>query len=90
MRCGFHPETSFPLSQALDWARATGDRELELLGRYEENAYFVRMMKLAGHTDIRLYELQGHDHGETTPTGNRLLLRFVKSRGKTPPAQSNS
>lgn len=68
----------------------TGDRELELLGRYEENAYFVRMMKLAGHTDIRLYELQGHDHGETTPTGNRLLLRFVKSRGKTPPAQSNS
>ena len=31
VRCGFHPETSFPLSQALDWARATGDRELEAL-----------------------------------------------------------
>lgn len=27
----------------------TGDREMELLGRYEENAYFNRMMKLAGH-----------------------------------------
>lgn len=68
----------------------TGDRELELLGRYEENAYFVRMMKLAGHTDITLYELQGHNHGETTPTGNRLLLRFVKAGGKTPQPQSNS
>ncbi|MEO0527394.1 MAG: alpha/beta hydrolase, partial [Bacteroidota bacterium] len=27
----------------------TGDRELELLGRYEENAYFMRMMKVVGH-----------------------------------------
>lgn len=68
----------------------TGDRELELLGRYEENAYFVRMMKLAGHTDITLYELQGHDHGETTPTGNRLLLRFVKTRSQTRQSQTHS
>ncbi len=64
----------------------TGDRELELWGRYEENAYFVRMMKVIGHPDIKLYELQGHDHGETTPTGNRLLLRYVKTRtGMLPP-----
>ena len=27
----------------------TGDRELELLGRYEENAYLMRMMKVVGH-----------------------------------------
>jgi hypothetical protein len=26
----------------------TGDRELELLGRYEENAYMLRMMKWQG------------------------------------------
>lgn len=26
----------------------TGDRELELFGRYEENAYMWRMMKLSG------------------------------------------
>ena len=58
----------------------TGDRELELWGRYEENAYFVRMMRVVGHPDITLYELQGHDHGETTPTGNRLLLRHVKTK----------
>ena len=56
----------------------TGDRELELWGRYEENAYFARMMKVVGHPRIELYELQGHNHGEVTPPGNRLLLRYVK------------
>lgn len=69
----------------------TGDRELELWGRYEENAYFVRMMKVVGHPDITLYELQGHDHGETTPTGNRLLLRHVKTQsGMLPQEKSPS
>jgi len=64
----------------------TGDRELELWGRYEENAYFVRMMKVVGHKDIQLLELQGHDHGEATPPANRLLLRYVKQRtGMIPP-----
>ena len=38
----------------------TGDRELELLGRYEENAYFMRMMKVAGHKETKLYELDGY------------------------------
>jgi acetyl esterase/lipase len=41
----------------------TGDRELELLGRYEENAYLRRMMKIVGHTRTILYELDGYDHG---------------------------
>jgi hypothetical protein len=41
----------------------TGDRELELLGRYEENAYLMRMMKLNGHQTTKLYELDGYDHG---------------------------
>jgi len=31
VRCGFHPESAFPLAQLLDWARATGDHELETL-----------------------------------------------------------
>ena len=35
----------------------SGDRELELLGRYEETAYFWRRMKVAGHTDTHFYEL---------------------------------
>ncbi|WP_348825296.1 alpha/beta hydrolase [Flavobacterium aestuarii] len=45
----------------------TGDRELEMLGRYEENAYMVRMMKIAGHKETTLYELQGFGHNMTEP-----------------------
>lgn len=57
----------------------TGDRELELLGRYEENAYFLRMMKLSGHTQTVLYELQGFDHGNMTEPAFPLLLRNLSS-----------
>jgi acetyl esterase/lipase len=45
----------------------TGDRELELLGRYEENAYMMRMMKIAGHQDTRIMELDGYNHGMERP-----------------------
>ncbi|MEM9329557.1 MAG: alpha/beta hydrolase [Bacteroidota bacterium] len=55
----------------------TGDREMELLGRYEENAYMMRMMKLAGHQDTRIFELDGYGHGMTAPAFP-LLLREVK------------
>jgi hypothetical protein len=55
----------------------TGDRELEMLGRYEENAYFARMMKVVGHPRTELIEIQGHDHSEVIPAANRLLLRRV-------------
>ncbi len=55
----------------------TGDREMELLGRYEENAYMARMMKLAGHKRTRLYELQGFDHGSMPQGAWPLLLREV-------------
>jgi acetyl esterase/lipase len=57
----------------------TGDRELELLGRYEENAYLNRMMKLAGHTRTKLYEMQGFDHGGMPQPAWPLLLKEVAS-----------
>lgn len=56
----------------------TGDRELELLGRYEENAYMLRMMKLAGHKQTTLYELQGFDHGGMAEPAFPLLLKEIK------------
>ncbi len=40
----------------------TGDREMEMMGRYEENAYMMRMMKVVGHPDTRLYEMDGYGH----------------------------
>lgn len=55
----------------------TGDRELELLGRYEENAYLMRMMKIAGHKETTLYELDGYGHGMTEPAFP-LLLKEVQ------------
>jgi hypothetical protein len=55
----------------------TGDRELELLGRYEENAYFVRMMKLAGNKNISLYELQGFSHGSMHLPGIHLMYQEI-------------
>ncbi len=55
----------------------TGDREQELLGRYEENAYLLRMMKLSGHTQTTLYELQGFNHGGMAEPAFPLLLKEV-------------
>ena len=60
----------------------TGDREKELLGRYEENAYLARMMKLAGHQKTTLYELQGFDHGGMAQPAFPLLLQQVAARAK--------
>lgn len=57
----------------------TGDREKELLGRYEENAYLHRMMKLAGHKETHLYEIQGYDHGGMAEPAFPLLLTEVKA-----------
>ncbi|MCP4511270.1 MAG: prolyl oligopeptidase family serine peptidase, partial [Fuerstiella sp.] len=56
----------------------TGDRELELLGRYEENAYLWRMMQVVGHADTELFELEGFNHGQMAEPAHPLLLRFVK------------
>lgn len=56
----------------------TGDRELEMLGRYEENAYFVRMMKLVGNSNIKLFELEGLGHSEMMKPGLYLMLKELK------------
>ncbi len=56
----------------------TGDRNLELLGRYEENAYMWRMMALSGHKQTTLYELDGFDHGGMAEPAIDLLLKILK------------
>jgi hypothetical protein len=58
----------------------TGDREMELLGRYEENAYMWRMMKVAGHTKTYLFELDGFDHGGMAQPAFGLLLKYVNGK----------
>ena len=56
----------------------SGDRDLEMLGRYEENAYFWRMMKVAGHQKVFLYELDGYDHGSMADPAFHILKNHVK------------
>lgn len=56
----------------------SGDRNQELLGRYEETAYFWRMLKLVGHPNAEILELQGFDHGTMQKPAHELLLAFVR------------
>jgi hypothetical protein len=62
----------------------TGDREKELLGRYEENAYLWRMFQVVGHPDAELIELKGYDHGQMAEPAYPLLLRFVEQHRPVP------
>jgi acetyl esterase/lipase len=57
----------------------TGDREMEMLGRYEENAYFMRMLKVAGHKDVTLYEIQGYGHNMVEPALTPML-NWIRAR----------
>jgi len=72
---------SFVRADAPPMLLVTGDRELEMYGRYEENAYLARMMKLVGNKTTTLYELQGYNHGMTL-FAIPLLWNFVKSINK--------
>jgi hypothetical protein len=55
----------------------TGDRELEMSGRYEENAYLMSLMKAAGHQETKLFELNGYGHSMVRPA-IPLLIKEVR------------
>lgn len=56
----------------------TADREMEMLGRYEENAYFWRMMQVVGHPDVKIHELDGFKHGNMPQAGHYITARYIK------------
>ena len=58
----------------------SGDREQEMLGRYEENAYFWRMMKVVGHPDVQIREFDGFDHGNMPQAGHFVAIRYIRDR----------
>jgi acetyl esterase/lipase len=63
----------------------TGDRELEMSGRYEENAYLMSMMKAAGHQETKLFELNGYGHSMVEPAVPLLInevRRIVQANNK--------
>lgn len=55
----------------------TGDRNIELFGRYEENAYMWRMMNLIGRPDTQLYELGGYGHGTMAQPAFHILIQTI-------------
>ena len=55
----------------------TGDRNIELFGRYEENAYMWRMMNLIGRPDTQLYELGGYGHGAMAQPAFHILIQTI-------------
>lgn len=55
----------------------SGDRELEMLGRYEETAYFWRMMQVVGHPEVRILEFEGYDHGNMPQAGHPVAIRYI-------------
>lgn len=58
----------------------SGDREMEMVGRYEENAYFTRMLRLNGHKDVIFYEVDGFGHGDMADPAHILLLKYIRKR----------
>jgi pimeloyl-ACP methyl ester carboxylesterase len=55
----------------------TGNRELEMLGRYEENAYLWRMLKLTGNSQTELFEFDGYGHNMLAPAFP-LMIKLLK------------
>ncbi len=64
--------------QAPPYIMVTGDRNLELLGRYEENAFMRRMMEVIGHPNTQLFELQGYGHNMVYPAAP-LVIEIIQS-----------
>ncbi len=55
-----------------------GDPELELFGRYEENAYMWRMMKLNGHPATYIYRLDGYNHGDMAAPAHHIAKNHIR------------
>lgn len=56
----------------------TGDRNLEMASRYEENALLASVLRSVGNKNVFLYELQGFDHGQVLAPACCLIADYVK------------
>ena len=56
----------------------TGDRQLEMTARYEENLHLEVILKALGNDKVTLYELQGFDHGSGHTPACHLILNQIK------------
>lgn len=57
----------------------TGDRNLEIVGRVEENLMFLAAVKhLKSAPFIEFYEMQGLAHGDASAAADRPMKRFIR------------
>ena len=55
----------------------TGDRQFEMMARYEENLYLKTVLEGVGNSHVPLYEMQGFDHGRSAVPACLLVARLV-------------
>ncbi len=59
-----------------------GDKNLEMMARYEENALLYAVLKGVGNDKVQLYEMQGFDHGRVVAPGCLFMVDYIKKFGK--------
>lgn len=60
----------------------TGDRNLEMFARYEENAYLDAVLRHFGYP-VELYEIQGFNHGGVKSPACILIRKDIRAQGHT-------
>lgn len=60
----------------------TGDRYMEIANRWEENALFESVSRNIGNKKVKLYELQGCDHGTVLEPAYTMIRRYIIERNK--------
>ena len=55
----------------------TGDKDLEMLARYEENAHLYALLKALGQPSV-LFQLEGFDHNTVLSPACLLINRYLK------------
>jgi len=56
----------------------TGDRNLEMADRWEENALLASVLKNIGNKRVALYELQGFNHGTVLEPACYLIINYIR------------
>lgn len=60
----------------------SGDRDLEMTARYEENAHLEAILKALGNKEVVLYELDGFDHGGVYAPACYLIIDWIRKHSK--------
>ncbi len=60
----------------------TGDRNLEMTARFEENIHLYSILKAQGNIDVELFELQGFNHGTVCSPACFLAVEWIKKYSK--------